>query len=192
MKKHIADRYERDPQGHIIIDVAADRVEELYSNFDRSAPFIRRDLDPELVDHLIRCAKEIGREPFTISFTLTRRPDEDRLIRIRRSVNNFFRYLVETQLQKVKGLVRRSMVLLSIGIALMFGSVVVNGRLGPDSSVFSEVMAQGLTVASWVALWEALATFLIDWLPQLGDVTLYQRLADARLGFRSEAGPPIA
>ena len=50
------ERYERTSDGKLIIDVSAARVEDLYSNFDRSAPYVRRDLDEDLADYLIACA----------------------------------------------------------------------------------------------------------------------------------------
>ena len=188
MKKNVLNRYERGADGHILIDVTADRAEDLYSDFDRSAPYIRRDLDPELVDYLIHDARELGRVPFAVQFTLARRPDDEGRSRIRRSVNSFFLYLVEVQRRKVRQLVRRSLVLFCIGLGLLFASVWTNSGINPESAVIATVFAQGLTIAAWVSLWEALATFLIDWLPHLGDITLYRRLANASLRFRAVPG----
>lgn len=188
MKKSVLNRYERSPEGLILIDVTADKAEDLYSNFDRSAPYIRRDLDPGLVDYLIYDARELGREPFGIQFTLARRPDDSGRDRIRRSVHNFFVYLVDIQRHKIRQLVHRSLILSSIGIAVLFISVWVNSRIGSGSGVFATVFAEGLTVAAWVSLWEALAVFLIDWFPHTRDMALYQRLANASLRFRSMPG----
>ena len=184
MKRDVLSRYERDSNGAILIDVAAEKVEDLYSDFDRSAPYIRRDLDQELVDYLIDCARELGREPFTISFTLTHPPDDFRLSRIRRSVNNFFLYLAEVERQKVRQMVRRSLVLFCIGVAILFIAVWVNRWLGSERTVVANVFAEGLTVAAWVSLWEALAIFLIEWFPRLRDIKLYRRLATVQPLFR--------
>jgi hypothetical protein len=49
----------------------ARRVEDLYNDFDKSAPYIRRDLDQDLADYLIGCARELGRVTFKILFTLS-------------------------------------------------------------------------------------------------------------------------
>lgn len=185
MKKDVLNRYDRDRDGNILIDVAAEKVEELYSDFDRSAPYIRRDLDPELVDYLIGCARELGNESFTISFTLAQPPDEAGLSRIRGSVNNFFLYLAEVEQQKVRQMVHRSLILFCIGIAILSISVWVNRWLGPDRTVVAHVFAEGLIVAAWVSLWEALASFLIDWFPCLRDIKLYKRLAAVQPVFRS-------
>ncbi|MFW6313211.1 MAG: hypothetical protein ACOC2N_04930 [Spirochaetota bacterium] len=188
MKKSVLNRYERSPEGLILIDVTADRAEDLYSDFDRSAPYIRRDLDPDLVDYLIYDARELGREPFGIQFTLARRPDESGRDRIRRSVHNFFVYLVEIQRHKIRQLAHRSLILSSIGIAILFISVWANSRVDAESRVLATVLAEGLTVAAWVSLWEALAVFLIDWFPHTRDMSLYRRLADASLRFRAMPG----
>ena len=56
MKRHLLSRYERGVDGSILIDVTATRTEDLYSDFDRSAPYVRRDLDQDLVDYLVYCA----------------------------------------------------------------------------------------------------------------------------------------
>jgi hypothetical protein len=187
MRRDVLSRYERAPDGSVLIEVAARRAEDLYNDFDRSAPYIRRDLDEDLVAYLSDCAREVRREPFLIRFTLSQPPDEDRLQRIRRSVNAYFVYLVERERQKILQMLRRSLVLFCIGVAVLFVSVSVNQVLGSDRSVVANVFAEGLTVAAWVSLWESLAVFLVEWFPHRRNVAVYERVAGARLAFRSEA-----
>jgi hypothetical protein len=184
MKKTVLDRYERAPDGRILIDVNANRLEDLYSNFDKSAPYIRRDLDPSLVDYLIGCARELDGESFVIRFTLSQPPNESRLLRIQRSVREYFLYLTETEKQEVLEMFRRAAILFSIGLAILFTSVSVNRWLGEERSVVANVFAEGLTVAAWVSLWEALAVFLIEWFPHRKNIILYRRLAAAPLDFK--------
>jgi hypothetical protein len=187
MRRDVLSRYERDGERNIIIDVAAPRVEDLYNDFDKSAPYIRRDLDQDLADYLIGCARELGRVPFILRFSLGNPPDEPRLSRIRRSLNTYFMYLAETEIQKILEMFRRSAILFVIGLGILFGSVWFNRLLGPERSVTANVFAEGLTVAAWVSLWEVLAVFLIEWFPHRKSVLLYRRLAHARLVFRSTA-----
>ncbi|MGB2822727.1 MAG: hypothetical protein WBF17_17215 [Phycisphaerae bacterium] len=186
MKRDALSRYERASDGSILIDVAAPRVEDLYNDFDRSAPYVRRDLSQDLVDYLIDCARELGREPFVLRFTLAESPDDSRLSRIRKSVNACLLYFAERERQEILRMVRRSAVLFCIGLAILFVSVSVNQALGAERSVVANVFAQGLTVAAWVSLWEALAVLLIEWSPHRKDILLYQRLANARLVFRPQ------
>jgi hypothetical protein len=184
MKRNVIHRYEHDADGRILIDVDAERVEDLYNNFDKSAPYVRRDLDQELVDYLIECAREVGPEPFTIRFTLGHPPDDDRASRVRTSVNNFFLYLMDIETKALRRIARRSAVLFLIGVSILFLSVWVNQWLGEDPSVVANVFAEGLIVAAWISLWESLATFMVDWFPHVKDRRLYQRLAAVKPFFR--------
>lgn len=185
MKKDILSRYERDANGNILIDITADRIEDLFNHFDRSAPYVLRDLDQDLVNYIIDSAKELDKEPFTIRFTLNSLPDETELSNIRRSINGFFISLVEAEKNKFSQMIRKSFILFFLGIGILFISIWVNQKLGSERSVMTDVFAEGLTVAAWVSLWEALATFLIKWFPHRTNINLYQRLAEIEPIFRS-------
>ena len=187
MKRDVLSRYERDCEGNVVIDVFARRVEDLYNDFDKSAPYIRRDLDQDFADYLIGCARELNRVPFIVRFTMANPPDETRLSRIRRSLNTYFLYLAETEIQKILQMFRRSGILFALGLGILFASVSLNQVLGLERSVTENVFAEGLTVAAWVSLWEAIAIFLIGWFPHRRNVVLYRRFANAKLVFRSVA-----
>ncbi len=190
MERELLSRYETTPDGAVVIDVAAKRIESLYHDFDRGAPYIRRDLDQELVDYLIECARELKGEPFVLRFTLDQPPDDEGEERIRHSTFAFFRYLAERERFDVKKLFRRAAILFGIGVGLLFASVSVNQLLGENRSVVANVFAEGLTVASWVSLWEALALYLTEWFPLRNNIRLYLRLANARVEFGD--GPRFA
>ena len=183
-------RYEKTSDGNFIIDVSAPKVEALYNDFDKSAPYIRRDLDHDLVDYLIECARELKRESFVLRFTIDQSPNDDKQSRIRKSVNRYFVYLAACEQQRVMQMFRRSVVLLGIGLAILFLSVSVNHGLGTERSVAANVFAEGLTVVAWVALWESLAMFLLEEFPLRKNTALYRRLANAELTFRT--GPDAA
>jgi hypothetical protein len=89
-------------------------------------------------------------------------------------------------------MIRRSMLFFGLGIAIMYMSVWVNSWLGVERSAVANVFAEGLTVAAWVSLWEALATLLVKWLPRRRSSKRYQRLASAELTFRSSIDTPAA
>jgi hypothetical protein len=98
-------------------------------------------------------------------------------------VNNYFLYLAATEKRRILTMFRRSLVLFCIGLGILFVSVSVNRALGTDRSVVANVFAEGLTVAAWVSLWEALAVFLIGWFPHRRNIQLYDRLAHTPLRF---------
>lgn len=186
VKPDILNRYERDEAGNRIIDIAADRVEDLYDDFDRCSPYARRDLDEGLVDYLIASARELAGVPIAIRFTWAAPAEEAKLTRIRHSLDAYFRYLAEKERLQIAVMLRRSAIFFATGLAILFASVWVNRALGPEPSIVGNVLGEGLTLVAWISLWEALATCLVEWPPYRRNVHLYRRLAGVPLIFRSE------
>ena len=182
-KKEFLSRYEKNPAGIFMIDVTTSKAGDLYNNFDRSVPYSRRDLDQDLVDYLIDSARELRHELFAIRFTFDNLPDEVLQSRIRKSITGYFLYLAELEHQKIRRMMRRSMILMAIGISIMFFSIQVNQAEKLLESVVGKIFAEGLTVAAWVSLWESLATFLIEWSPHRAEIKLFKQLADSKIFF---------
>jgi hypothetical protein len=185
MDRQILDRYSRTDQGLVTIDIAANRVEELYSDYDNSAHFLKKDLEQDLVDYLVESARELGREPFAIRFSFSTPVNEEAMSRIRLSLGTYFTYLRHLEMRELRHMFRTSFILLMVGIAILYLAVRLNLYLEHGESVISRVFAEGLTVAAWVSLWESLATFLINWAPHRRQIRLCERIAAAPVLFSS-------
>jgi len=179
MRRRILSRYARTADGEVIIDVAAGRVQDLYEDFDRVAPYLKKDLDQDLTEYLADRVREIGRMPFIIRINLSQKPSDDLVCRVRESIRAFFLYLRESEGREVRRMMRRSIVLLSIGFLILGMAIWTSQALARSTSVISQVFAEGLTVAAWVSLWEAVANFLIHWGPHRHEMALFSRLAKA-------------
>jgi hypothetical protein len=190
MKRSILDRYETTPDGKVVIDVFAPRVEDLYENFDKTAPYHKKDLDEDLAYYLTECAREIGRVEFVIRFSIGTLTAEDLRKRVRTSIRTFFLYQRELELASMKKMLRTSLMLFMIGIVVLGLSVWVNYLVLPGSGnlFFGKLFAEGLTIAAWVSLWESLATFLIYWMPHQQQIGLCWRIANAQVLFHENAG----
>lgn len=193
MEKHILERYARTDAGEVIVDIAAARIEDLYNYYDKSAPYLKKDLEPELVDYLVDCVREVGGEAFALRFSLDSPVEPEQRSRLQESLGRYFLYLKDLQLRELKSMFRTSLILLLVGIAILTLSVWVNRLIEADETVISRVFAEGLTVAAWVSLWEALANFLINWTPHRRQIRLYESIVAAPVLFSepAPAGAPI-
>ena len=183
MKKDIVERYERNKDGEIIINISAYKIEDLYDNFDRKSHFLKKDLNQDLVEYIIESVSEIDSESFIIEFSLEQQSKDESKSRIRNSIKNFFQYMKELELKNMKDMIRTSIILLFTGLAIAGMSVLMNESELAKSSIIGGVIAEGLTVAAWVSLWESLATFLIKWMPYRKKISLYQKISDSKVTF---------
>lgn len=184
MKKQIISRYETTKNNEVIIDASVRSVEDLYNNFDRTAHYSKKDLDQEFVDYVTDCVREIGKRDFVIRISLSTMPDKTVMDRVRRSVRTYFLYIQETERRQLRAMLRRSLVLFVIGLALLVPAIVATRRFSSSEGVLAEVFAQGLTVAAWVSLWEAIANLFIEWFPHRQDIKQYGRVTNAPVMFR--------
>jgi len=183
-KRRILERYAHTDDGRVVIDIAAARIADLYDDFDKHASYLKKELDPELADYIIDSVREIGRESFLVQISLAAPMDSSAVCRVQTSLHNYFLYLRELEAREMRRLLRTSMILLVVGAALLTASVWLNSLPAVREVVLGSVIAEGLTIAAWVSLWEALAMFLVNWAPHRRLIRMYERIAKADVRFQ--------
>lgn len=182
--RNILQRYERADDGVFLLDVAVNGVEDLFENFDRTAHYLRKDLNDDLVEYLIGCARELDASLFRIRIGLHRPPSEAQRERVRDSIRHYFSYRIEAERDDIRRLFRRSMLLLASGLVLMLLAYFVREYEQAGGGVLAALFAEGLTVAAWVSLWQVMAYLLMDWHPHRRMIRLFRCLRDAAVEFR--------
>ncbi|ABB23199.1 conserved hypothetical protein [Pelodictyon luteolum DSM 273] len=169
----------------MVIDVAALRVEDLYADFDKKAPYHRKDFDDNLVEYLADCVQEIGRSDFVIRFAFDQTPEDVLLEEVRSGINSFFIYLRALELAAIRKLLQVSFILLFSGLLMLVASLWLPGyfEIPPEGAAPSRILVEGITIAAWVAIWEALVRFLVDWPPKIRRVRRFRRIASAPVIF---------
>lgn len=168
----------------MVIDVSIHSIEDLYHDFDKTAPYYRKELDHEFVDYLTECIQEIGKHPFVIRISLEKMPDEILMGRVQKSLNSYYVYLKDIEIRSIKQVFRRFVILFTAGIVLLVLAIFATRRLSSHESVVAEVFAQGLTIAAWVSLWEAIVKIFLEWRPHREAIRLYNRIIDSPVIFR--------
>lgn len=191
-KRRVLERYARTDDGRVVIDIAAEKIADLYDDFDKHASYLKKELDPELVDYIIDSVREIGREPFLVQISLAAPMDPSAVCRVETSLHNYFLYLKGLEAREMRRLLRTSMILLVVGAALLTAAVWLNSLPAVREVVLSSVIAEGLTIAAWVSLWEALATFLVNWTPHRRLIRMYERIAEADVQFQEVEQETVA
>lgn len=179
MEKTILNRYARTPDGKVIIDIAAGRIEDLYNQLDGVSPYSRKDLDSNVASYLLECAREIGSAPFVIRLNLAKEPAIALMGWIRNSIRGYFLYCKELEQRRIRRMLLTSSLLLVVGIGILAGVIRMNQILPVERGILTGALLEGLTVAAWVTMWESLASFLVRWLPRRNETRLLDRIAHA-------------
>jgi len=108
VKQEILERYSTTEDGKIIIDITADKIEYLYNDFDKHTPYVKKELDQDLVDYLIECLRDIGEDEFLIQFRIAEKVDADLKTRVQTSIQSYFTYLKELEIRDLKRMLRTS------------------------------------------------------------------------------------
>lgn len=184
MKKTVLERYALTDDKRVVIDVSIRSVEQLYHDFDRTAPYHKKELDQEFVDYLTDCVREIGRPDFVIQISLENEPGEQLKGRVDKSIDNYYLYLKELEMRALTTMFKRFLILFGVGIVFLLLAILTTRQLSVSEGVISEVFASGLTIAAWVSLWEAIALLFLEWQPHRQNIRLFNRVIDAPVFFR--------
>lgn len=184
----ILDRYNRQADGSIILDVAVRSINDLYNCFDRKTSYSKRDLDEDFVDYLTDSLKEIRHQPFVIRISIENPVDTVGETRIQTSIKNYFHYLRDIEIRNLKKMMNRSLTLLIIGLGL----IILNVRLPLNEffpkGMIGSVLSEGLIIAAWVSLWEVFANIIMKWLPYQQRFRIFTRISKAAVHVVSGKG----
>jgi len=184
LQKDIFSRYESHSSGRLAIDVSVGRIEELYEDFDSAASYVKKDLDQDLVDYLIESVREIGSYDFVIRINLPVHVQERHRKRVRKSIKGYFRYLELLERRRLGRLVRRSALLFGLGMILLTGSMFFKDNMGQGANVVRHLLAEGLTVAAWVSLWQAFANLIFELAAIIKNIRIYRRISTREVIFK--------
>lgn len=182
MRKDILDRYDRTSDNKIIIKVSTNKFENLYDNFDMSSSFLKKDLSQQLVDYIIESVSEISNEKFIIKFYFKENIEQENILHIEKSLDSYFNYLEELEKKKMKEQIKNSLIFMLIGVFFITLSILLEENHGLTYRIISE----GLMVAGWVSMWEAMATILIKWLPLSKKLKLFKKIVDSKIEFENK------
>lgn len=186
-KNRILNRYELTEDKNIIIDISVRAIEVIIQIVDRTATYPKRDLDLDFVEHLVNCVQEIGKYAFIIRIS-SRQPEvPEKMERVRMSIRTFFEYLNERELKQLQSLVKQSCILLGLGIGLILISITIEEHLANSESVMLKILTEGVTVISWVSLWQAISNIILIWQSYYQTMQINRRIINALVIFRQSS-----
>jgi len=161
------------------IDISVGKLQQLFNSFDPS-PFHDRDLDHDAEEYIVGSAEEIGlQRPLKLIVHLP----SDQLASadqatLERAIHNYFAYQQRQLQRRLRMLFHDGRIALGVGIAFLFVCILIRQlAYSLGSGTASEIIAEGMLIAGWVAMWRPLDTFLYDWWPVRRRGQIFGKLA---------------
>jgi hypothetical protein len=149
------------------IEIRLSRLQQLFNSLDPS-PFHDRDLDQDAEDYIVDSADEFSLQtPLSLIVYLpadqlspVQAPD------LTQAIHNYFAYRLRESRRRLRLFFRDGRVALVIGLAFLFVCIVLRQAvLAARPGAVSEIVAEGLLIVGWVAMWRPLEIFLYGWWP---------------------------
>jgi hypothetical protein len=156
---------------------------QLFNSMDPS-PFHERDLDPKAEEFIVGWAGEYPRgTALEMIVHLSEVPRDPELAAIVESaVRSYFGEREQVTRRELRTLFSIGRASLLIGLVFLAVCTVASRLIhGLGEQPFYRVVAFGIEIAGWVAMWRPLEILLYDWWPILRRRRLYARLARMRV-----------
>ena len=170
-----------------LIEIRLRELRQLFNHLD-PAPFHEKDLDPAAEAYIEDAVREIGlRQPckLVVHLPAAERQSEDART-LPEAFAHYFEYRARQRAVELRRLLGRGMASLFIGLAFMFACISLRRWLAVVGN--NGVIAEGLLLIGWVALWRPVEIFLYDWWPIRRQQRRFEFIAQMPVEIRSEGG----
>jgi len=158
-------RYRREGEMYLI-EIKLSDLRQMFNSLD-PAPFIDKDLDDDAEAYIVDSVREFHlKTPLKLVFYLPSAEAVDKAQSLPDAVRNYFAYRADLARKEVNYTLRQGRGSLLIGLAFLFLCISLRQLVAlVGHSTFEQILAEGLLISGWVAMWHPMQIFLYDWWP---------------------------
>jgi hypothetical protein len=168
----------------VAVELRLDRIPRLYNSLD-PAPFHEKELEAAADDYIVGSAEDAGKRPIRLIVML---PAEElaqpEAGQVPISIRHHFELRRDSERRKLRGTWRRGRIALAIGSAFLAACLFARSLLFASDATVAHIVAEGLLIVGWVAMWGPLDIFLYGWWPIYSRYRLFDRLAQLEVEMR--------
>jgi len=173
-----------------LIELNLRDTRQIFHHLD-PAPFREKDLDPAAETYIDEAVREIGADkPMKLLVHLPPAEATDEARTLPEAISHYFGYRAAQARIELRRLLTRGAASLAIGLAFLFACLSLRRYLAGAAGF--EVLAEGLLIIGWVALWRPVEIFLYDWWPIRRQQRRFEAIArmpvEVKFGDRARSG----
>lgn len=169
----------------ITIDIRIKKIGQLFNSFDPS-PFVEKDLDDDASEYIMTAVREnpLNAKMRILIHLPKFRKNKTPELELKQAIHNYFEYKeviadrkMKTQFQEAE---RSLLVGISFLIFCLFSVEVIHKFF---NNLFSLILAEGLTILGWVAMWKPINSVLYEWWPIKQEQKVYNKISEMEIDF---------
>ncbi len=170
--------------GCFVIKLSPAKYLDIFNNLD-PYPIRKRDINQHVVNYIEDCSSDIPlKQKIKIEIKIKDEArNEDLEQRTTKGIRNYFRYILEYHQRRAREVVNTSIAYVVVFVMLTVSALVLEPLDIPVNRIFATTVLEGLSIGSWVFLWEAIAGVAIKNKQNRFQIRTYKRLAGCALTF---------
>lgn len=169
-----------------LIEIRLNSIHQLFDSFD-PAPFPERSLDNEAEAYIIGSAQDLPlADPIKLIFYLPREEmAATQTVSLGDAIHNYFDYRLMMAQRQIRHYRRDARTTLAIGLGFLFACTALRQLVSAfGRGTLQQIVAEGLLIAGWVAMWRPLQAFLYDWWPLHRTRAVFEKLKEVPVEVR--------
>lgn len=174
--------FEKERKDTKVINIRLNKVVQLFNSFDPE-PFIEKDLDENAKEYIVSFVKEFALDDdVKIVIHLPSSEINNRVTReIKHAMHHYFKYQAKLERDKIRMKLKEGRVSLVIGAVFLTVCMFFSNYLESHPFFISHLIAQGLIIVGWVAMWNPVSIFLYDWWPYNQERKFFEKIAKMKV-----------
>lgn len=167
-------------QDTILIEIKLKSLKQLFNTYD-PAPFFEKDLDDDAVAYIVGTVKEfhIAQKQKLIIYLPGIFKKKVTPHEIKNAIHHFFKYQHFLAKRNLKLKFKEARTEFGIAILFLFISLAISEWIAFSfEGLVSRLIAEGIIITAWVAMWRPLDAILFEWLPIRKDGLVYEKISN--------------
>lgn len=169
-----------------LIEIKIKKIGQLFNSLDPS-PFLEKDLDADAFEYIVGSVSEhsLKTKHKIVIFLPKNVHKKVSEIEIKRAIHNYFEYKMIMAERGIKLKIKEGQFSFIVGITFLVVCTLLSEYIHENvNTLLAGVVAEGLLIGGWVAMWKPISDLLYEWWPISKEKKVYKKISEIDIEFR--------
>lgn len=162
-----------------LIELRLSNLDQFFNTFDPS-PFHKKDIDDDAERYIVNSVNSFSlKTKLKLVFYLPPEYHQEASLVLMPAIENYFSYMATMVSRELRSLLHEGRIAFLLGFLFLFICIGTRALLTAFiDKPFWMIMAEGLNIIGWVAMWKPIQIYLYDWWTLFRKKKVYEKIRD--------------